>query len=132
MSGDLCRRSRSAAVATLPLSWTTTLKFSVVVPVATKADVPDVVKRTMKLLETQAGRTDNGGEYLNKNLQEYFASKGVVHQTITPYTPEQNVAADRLNRTLEERMRAMLIGADLTSLKTAGAKPATALSGRIH
>jgi hypothetical protein len=73
----------------------------------------------MKLLETQTGqqlkavRTDNGGEYLNKNLQEYFAGKGVVHQTTTPYTPEQNGAAERLNRVLEERVRAMLIGAGL-------------------
>jgi hypothetical protein len=94
-------------------------KFSVVVPVASKADVSDVVKRTMKLLETQTGqqvkavRTDNGGEYLNKTLQEYFAGKGVVHQTTTPYTPEQNGAAERLNRVLVERVRAMLIGADL-------------------
>jgi hypothetical protein len=94
-------------------------KLSVVVPMATKADVADTVKRTINLLETQSGqqlkavRTDNGGEYLNANLRDYFAGKGVVHQTTTPYTPEQNGAAERLNRTLVERVRAMLIGAGL-------------------
>ena len=31
-----------------------------------------------------------------------------MHQTTAPYTPEQNGAAERLNRTLMERMRAML------------------------
>ena len=31
-----------------------------------------------------------------------------VHQTTTRYTPEQNGPAERLNRTILERVRAML------------------------
>jgi hypothetical protein len=31
-------------------------KFSVVIPAASKADVPDIVKRTMKPLETKSGQ----------------------------------------------------------------------------
>jgi len=94
-------------------------KFSAVVPVNNKSDVPEVVKRTIKQLETQTGhqlkavRTDRGGEYLNHSLLSYFASKGVLHQTTAPYTPEQNGAAERLNRTLMERVRAMLLNASL-------------------
>src|SRR6476469_2230984 len=54
-------------------------KFSAVVPVNNKSDVPEVVKRTIKQLETQTGhqlkavRTDRGGEYLNHSLLSYFA-----------------------------------------------------------
>jgi transposase InsO family protein len=94
-------------------------KFSAVVPINNKSDVPDIVKRTIKQLETQTGqqlksvRTDRGGEYLNHSLRNYFDSKGVLHQTTTPYNPEQNGAAERLNRTLMERVRAMQLSADL-------------------
>lgn len=94
-------------------------RFSVVVPVSHKSDVAAVVKRTITLLENQSGRqlkavrTDRGGEYLNATLADYFAGKGVEHQTTTPYTPEQNGKAERLNRTLEERIRAMLLESGL-------------------
>ena len=36
-----------------------------------------------------------------------------MHQTTAPYTPEQNGAAERLNRTLIERVRAMQLSAGL-------------------
>ena len=39
--------------------------------------------------------------------------KGVKHETAVPYTPEQNGAAERFNRTLMERVSAMLIDAQL-------------------
>lgn len=94
-------------------------RFSVVIPVSSKADVPTVVKRTIRQLETQCGqqlqavRTDRGSEYLNRELTAYFDSRGVQHQTAIPYTPEQNGAAERLNRTLMERVRALLLGSGL-------------------
>jgi hypothetical protein len=82
-----------------------------------------VVRSTISLLENQCGqklravRTDRGGEYLGRELQGWFASKGVQHQLTTPYTPEQNGVAERLNRTLVERVRAMLQGAGLMNRK---------------
>ena len=94
-------------------------KVSVVVPVRTKGMVAGAVQRTLQLLETQCGhklkavRTDRGGEYLGGEMEAYFASKGVQHQLTAPYTPEQNGAAERLNRTLMERVRAMLIASGL-------------------
>ena len=88
--------------------------LSVVRPVAHKSDVPEVVKQVITQLEARSGhrvrnvRTDRGGEYLNKILDSFYAEKGIVHQKTAPYTPEQNGAAERLNRTLMERVRAML------------------------
>ena len=44
-------------------------------------------------------------------LEGFFKHKGVKHETTAPYTPEQNEAAERFNRTLMERVRAMLFDA---------------------
>ena len=94
-------------------------RLSVVVPVPSKAEVIPTVKKIINMLETQSGqklrkvRTDRGGEYLNNELKDFYSAKGIVHQTTAPYTPEQNGKAERLNRTLMERVRAMLQDAKL-------------------
>jgi hypothetical protein len=49
-----------------------------------------------------------GGEFVNKELAHYFAGKGIVHETTVGYAPQSIGAAERLNRTLLERMRGML------------------------
>ena len=90
-----------------------------VVPVPSKAEVIPTVKKIINMLETQSGQklrkvcTDRGGEYLNNELKDFYSAKGIVHQTTAPYTPEQNGKAERLNRTLMERVRAMLQDAKL-------------------
>ena len=92
--------------------------MSVLHIVAFKSDVAEVVKDVITMLETQSGhkvkkvRTDRGSEYLNAELHAFFKHKGILHQLTTAYTPQQNGAAERLNRTLNDRVRAMLIDAD--------------------
>jgi hypothetical protein len=94
-------------------------KVSVVKTVQTKAEVPGVVEEVLQSLENQSGerlkavRSDRGSEYLNRHVDAFLKRKGVEHQTSAPYTPQQNGAAERLNRTLMERARAMLIDAGL-------------------
>ena len=94
-------------------------KLSVVRTLANKSDVPAAVKEVVLMLETQTGqklrmvRTDRGSEYLNAPLMDFFKSKGIIHETTAPYTPQQNGAAERLNRTLMDRVRAMVHGAGL-------------------
>lgn len=58
-------------------------------------------------------RTDNGTEYCNYNFENFLSKHGIVHQTSTPYTPEHNGMAERMNRTLVERARCMLFYANL-------------------
>jgi transposase InsO family protein len=93
--------------------------LSVVRLLKTKDAVVDVVKDVLTQLETQskhklrAIRTDRGLEYLNQRLDRWLADKGVVHETTAPYTPEQNGRAERLNRVLMERTRAMLVDSGL-------------------
>ncbi|MBW0579999.1 hypothetical protein O181_119714 [Austropuccinia psidii MF-1] len=40
---------------------------------------------------------DNGSEFKNTDLQNFFKSKGINHLTSAPYTPEQNPFAKRGN-----------------------------------
>ncbi|KAJ9520535.1 hypothetical protein QJQ45_007415 [Haematococcus lacustris] len=95
-------------------------KLSVCVPISSKAQVPDTVRTVIEQLETQSGyrckaiRTDNGTEYVNSRMREYCASKGIVHQHSAPYSPQQNGAAERLNRTIFEKARSIIHSADIS------------------
>jgi transposase InsO family protein len=52
--------------------------------------------------------TDNGGEYVNDFMKEYVDSKGIEHTSTAPYQPQNNGIAERVNRTLLGKVRAML------------------------
>ena len=64
-----------------------------------------------KGLRVKTLRTDNGGEFTSKRFQAHLKSCGVRHELTIPKTPEQNGVAERLNCTLVEMVRAMLLGA---------------------
>ena len=89
-------------------------KYSEVRFLPRKDRVPEVVEEVLKAWERQAGeklksvRTDHGTEYVNEHLTRVFRVMGVQHETSAPYTPQQNGSAERLNRTLEDRMRVMM------------------------
>ena len=53
-------------------------------------------------------RSDNGGEYMSNEFQQYLEQEGIHHQNTIPKTPQQNGVAERMNRTLEEALRSML------------------------
>nr|GEV19651.1 putative ribonuclease H-like domain-containing protein [Tanacetum cinerariifolium] len=54
-------------------------------------------------------RTDNGTEFFNHTLTEYYERIGIFHQKTVPRTPQQNGIIERRNRTLVEAARTMLI-----------------------
>jgi transposase InsO family protein len=80
----------------------------------TKEKLAEVIKQQLALLENQTGLkvkavlTDRGREYVNTELDTYLANKGILHNATMPYTPQQNGEAERLNRTLQEKVRPML------------------------
>ena len=55
-------------------------------------------------------RTDNGGEFCNKELQEFFHSKGIQHQLTTSHQSWQNEGVERAHRSIQEKIRTLLIG----------------------
>ena len=94
--------------------------LSVVVPLHDKTQVLAAMKEQISMLETQSGqqlkelRTDNGTEYVNTSVLRYLRDKGVLDQHSMPHTPQQNGKAERLNRVLQERVRAMLIDSGMS------------------
>jgi len=60
-------------------------------------------------------RSDRGGEYVNREQQQWCANKGIQQQLMPAYTPQLNGKAERLNRTLIERVRAMLHDAQMST-----------------
>ncbi|GJP82026.1 hypothetical protein CLOP_g12146, partial [Closterium sp. NIES-67] len=94
-------------------------RLSWVILVKTKDEVAKVFRRWIRYVERESGakvkvlRSDRGGEYLGKELQTFLEEKGITHQLSVPYTPQQNGAAERLNRTLTDLARAILSHAEL-------------------
>ena len=56
-------------------------------------------------------RTDNAKDFLNKELSEFLASKGIKHETSCPYTPQQNDLAERKIGDIVDKARTLLIQA---------------------
>ncbi|XP_055907751.1 uncharacterized protein LOC129942731 [Eupeodes corollae] len=69
-----------------------------------KAEVENQQESRIKIL-----RIDNGTEFINKAMQLELKKSGIVHQTTVPLPPEQNGLAERMNRTLIEKARAMFL-----------------------
>ena len=53
-------------------------------------------------------RTDNDGEFYGNEFEDFCKKCGIARQKTTPYTPQQNGVAKRMNRTLMENARNML------------------------
>jgi len=79
-----------------------------------KSETTKIVKDFVAEMELQhhmtpaAFRTDNGGEYVIRDLKGSFTSKGIIHEFSPPYSPESNGVAERLNCTIGESLRAMI------------------------
>ncbi|GJX87625.1 retrovirus-related pol polyprotein from transposon TNT 1-94 [Tanacetum coccineum] len=90
-----------------------------VYPIKKKSDVFEVFKVYKARVELDSGkkikclRTDNGGEYTGDEFDTFCRQEGIKRQFTTTYTPQQNGVAERMNRTLLERARAMLATASL-------------------
>ena len=57
--------------------------------------------------------SDNGGEYTSKKFKTFCDSQGIRHLYSAPYASQQNGIAERLNRTMAEKARCMLLEAQL-------------------
>nr|GFA25621.1 putative ribonuclease H-like domain-containing protein [Tanacetum cinerariifolium] len=78
-------------------------------------ETPEVTKNFLKNIFVRLQspviivRTDNGTEFTNHALKEYFDSVGITHETSAAKPPHQNGVVEHRNRTLVEAARTMLI-----------------------
>ena len=53
-------------------------------------------------------RTDNGGEFKSEEFVKFCRERGIRREYRAPYSPEQNEIAERMNKTIQERVVSML------------------------
>ena len=58
-------------------------------------------------------RTDNGGEFKNSKMELFCKENGIRQEYTVPHRPQQNGVAERMNRTLDDMARSLLISAKL-------------------
>ncbi|KAL2252662.1 UNVERIFIED_CONTAM: Retrovirus-related Pol polyprotein from transposon TNT 1-94 [Sesamum indicum] len=84
-----------------------------------KSEVFDKFKKWKTLVENQTGkrlkslRTDNGLEFCNKSFSDMCEELGIKRHKTNPYTPQQNGIVERMNRTLLDKVRCLLISSGL-------------------
>ncbi|GKG28231.1 putative ribonuclease H-like domain-containing protein, partial [Tanacetum coccineum] len=80
-----------------------------------KDEALDFIIKFLKMIQVRLKvlvrriRTDNGTEFVNKTLHEYYEKVGIFHETSVAFSPQQNGVVERRNRTLIEAARTMLI-----------------------
>ncbi|GKB40245.1 retrovirus-related pol polyprotein from transposon TNT 1-94 [Tanacetum coccineum] len=80
-----------------------------------KDEAPDFIIKFLKMIQVRLKvpvrriRTDNGTEFVNQTLREYYEKVGISHETSVARSPQQNGVVERRNRTLIEDARTMLI-----------------------
>nr|GEZ42348.1 hypothetical protein [Tanacetum cinerariifolium] len=84
-----------------------------------KDEATDILRKfiteieNLKDLKGKIIRYDNGGEFRNKEMNDFCSQKGVKREFSNARTPQQNGVAKRRNRTLIEAARTMLVDAKL-------------------
>ncbi|GJX44032.1 retrovirus-related pol polyprotein from transposon TNT 1-94 [Tanacetum coccineum] len=80
-----------------------------------KDEAPDFIIKFLKMIQVrfkvpvQRIRTDNGTEFVNQSLREYYEKVDISHETSVARSPQQNGVIERRNHTLIEGARTMLI-----------------------
>ncbi|GJW48018.1 retrovirus-related pol polyprotein from transposon TNT 1-94, partial [Tanacetum coccineum] len=90
-------------------------RFTWVKCLRSKDEAPTFIINFLKMIQVRLKetvrriRTDNGTEFVNQTLREYYEKVGISHETSVARSPQQNGVVERRNRTLIEAARTMLI-----------------------
>ncbi|GKF51618.1 putative ribonuclease H-like domain-containing protein, partial [Tanacetum coccineum] len=80
----------------------------------TKDETSGILKDFIRQIENQLNqkvktiRCDNGTEFKNRDIIEFYGSKGIIREYSNARTLQQNGVIERKNRTLIESARTML------------------------
>nr|GEZ24979.1 putative ribonuclease H-like domain-containing protein [Tanacetum cinerariifolium] len=91
-------------------SWFIWVKF-----LSSKDEAPDFIIKFLKMIQIRLNAivrnicTDNGFEFVNQTLRDYYEQVGIFLETSVARTLQQNGFVERRNRTLVEDARTILI-----------------------
>jgi hypothetical protein len=83
-------------------------------PIREKTEVCSIVKNHITRAETfldlkvKSFRSDNGREFVNNSLDDFFREKGIRHELTNTFTPEQNGVIERFNQTVTDGAKTMI------------------------
>nr|GEW34411.1 retrovirus-related Pol polyprotein from transposon TNT 1-94 [Tanacetum cinerariifolium] len=90
-------------------------RFTWVKFLRSKDETPDFIIKFLKMILVRLSvtvrriQTDNGTEFVNQTLRDYYEEVGISHETSVTRSPQQNEVVERRNRTLIEAARTKLI-----------------------
>ncbi|GJU09081.1 retrovirus-related pol polyprotein from transposon TNT 1-94, partial [Tanacetum coccineum] len=90
-------------------------RFTWVKCLRSKDEAPAFIINFLKMIQVRLKgtvrriKTDNGTEFVNQTLREYYEKFGISHKTSVARSPKQNGVVERRNHTLIEAARTMLI-----------------------
>ncbi|GJZ45987.1 retrovirus-related pol polyprotein from transposon TNT 1-94 [Tanacetum coccineum] len=76
-------------------------RFTWVKFLASKDEAPDLIIKSLKIIQNRLNAivrnicTDNGTEFLNQTLRDYYEQIGISHETSVARTPQQNGVVER-------------------------------------
>ncbi|GAA0174918.1 hypothetical protein LIER_28203 [Lithospermum erythrorhizon] len=82
--------------------------------ISSKTQVGPMIKQFFVMVQTQFDktiktiRTDNGTEFVNRDIINFFTSHGILHQKSCPYTRQQNGIVERKHKHLLQTARALM------------------------
>nr|GEZ99652.1 retrovirus-related Pol polyprotein from transposon TNT 1-94 [Tanacetum cinerariifolium] len=80
-----------------------------------KDETSDFIIKFLKMIQVRLKvpvrhiRRDNGTEFVNQTLRDYYEEVGISHETLVARSPQQNGVVKRCNRTLVKAAHTMLI-----------------------
>nr|GEZ26661.1 retrovirus-related Pol polyprotein from transposon TNT 1-94 [Tanacetum cinerariifolium] len=86
-------------------------RFTWVKCLRSKDEAPYFIIKFLKMIQVRLKvpvrriRTDNGTEFVNQTLHEYYEQVGISHETSVARSPQQNDVVERCNYTLIEAAR---------------------------
>jgi len=86
-------------------------------PIKTKGMAPQVLKKRFKQMKTltrakiKRVRHDGAKDCVTNDLEAWYEDKGITSEMTAPYKSQENGKAERINRTLMERVRDALLDA---------------------
>ncbi|GJY18651.1 retrovirus-related pol polyprotein from transposon TNT 1-94 [Tanacetum coccineum] len=90
-------------------------RFTWVKFLASKDEAHDFIIKFLKMIQVRLNATvrnihkDNGTEFVNQTLRDYYEQVSISHETLVAITPQENGVVERQNRTLVEAAHTMLI-----------------------
>lgn len=89
-------------------------KYAILYFMPSRKNILQHIVSTVNIIKRRHGQapqmftTDNAGEYISKAATQFYQAEGITLKPSTPYSPQENGIAERINSTLMTAARAAL------------------------